>query len=321
MLSTLLAWHVADPPDAAEIERTGLVCSAFQGNRNPFVDHPEWAAQLWPTPDASESQNCQACVDTSSSPSTSSIAANYTASAGDVALTGMTADDPDSFRFVVLREGGLPAGTQLRFTDSGWSETSGAFRNGEGTLLYTVPLSGLAAGTHVLWSGETSGDWELISGSVALSVSGDQLFVYTHPVAAVGSSLDTATVSLLFAVDFKGANTGWDAGAESSTTSSEPLALTQHSPPLALALTHKDNYAYSGATTGTAAELLLSISTPAYWTGDNADRAAAVATAAFVVLTTASNGASASQGSGARITLGSGSIKIGSGTIRFGNEL
>ncbi len=43
LLSTLLAWHQADPPDAAERERNEVVFS-FQGNRNPFIDHPEWAS-------------------------------------------------------------------------------------------------------------------------------------------------------------------------------------------------------------------------------------------------------------------------------------
>lgn len=37
--STLLAWHQADPPDDAERARNQVIFS-FQGNRNPFVDHP-----------------------------------------------------------------------------------------------------------------------------------------------------------------------------------------------------------------------------------------------------------------------------------------
>ncbi len=41
MLSTLLAWHAADPPDADEIRRNDQVW-CYQQNRNPFVDHPEW---------------------------------------------------------------------------------------------------------------------------------------------------------------------------------------------------------------------------------------------------------------------------------------
>ena len=42
LLSTLIAWHQADPPDAAERARDEVIYS-FQGNRNPFIDHPEWA--------------------------------------------------------------------------------------------------------------------------------------------------------------------------------------------------------------------------------------------------------------------------------------
>lgn len=41
LLSTLIAWHQADPPTAAERERNEVIYS-FQGNRNPFIDHPEW---------------------------------------------------------------------------------------------------------------------------------------------------------------------------------------------------------------------------------------------------------------------------------------
>ncbi|HVJ61620.1 MAG TPA: endonuclease [Tahibacter sp.] len=40
--SVLLAWHQADPPDAAERLRNDVVFS-YQNNRNPFIDHPEWA--------------------------------------------------------------------------------------------------------------------------------------------------------------------------------------------------------------------------------------------------------------------------------------
>ncbi len=44
LLADLLAWHAADPPDAEEIARNNVI-QTFQGNRNPFVDHPEWATR------------------------------------------------------------------------------------------------------------------------------------------------------------------------------------------------------------------------------------------------------------------------------------
>lgn len=46
MLETLITWHNADAVDAAELARNTAVY-AHQGNRNPFVDHPEYVAQIW----------------------------------------------------------------------------------------------------------------------------------------------------------------------------------------------------------------------------------------------------------------------------------
>ncbi len=46
LLSVLLKWNAEDPPDAREMAHTDAVFS-FQGNRNPFVDHPEWANALY----------------------------------------------------------------------------------------------------------------------------------------------------------------------------------------------------------------------------------------------------------------------------------
>ncbi len=46
MLSVLLQWHEQDPVDAWEMTRNDVVFS-FQGNRNPFVDHPEWVSCIF----------------------------------------------------------------------------------------------------------------------------------------------------------------------------------------------------------------------------------------------------------------------------------
>jgi endonuclease I len=46
-LSVLMQWHLADPPDAFEKRRNDVIFTRWQHNRNPFVDHPEWAAAIW----------------------------------------------------------------------------------------------------------------------------------------------------------------------------------------------------------------------------------------------------------------------------------
>jgi len=47
----LLDWHNQDPVSQREIDRNNGAYDV-QGNRNPFIDHPEWVAAIWdPTPD------------------------------------------------------------------------------------------------------------------------------------------------------------------------------------------------------------------------------------------------------------------------------
>jgi hypothetical protein len=46
-LATLLRWHREDPVDLGERQRNQLIFATYQHNRNPFVDHPEYAAMVW----------------------------------------------------------------------------------------------------------------------------------------------------------------------------------------------------------------------------------------------------------------------------------
>lgn len=42
-LNMLMNWHLADPVSDKEINRNNLIYSNYQHNRNPFIDHPEFA--------------------------------------------------------------------------------------------------------------------------------------------------------------------------------------------------------------------------------------------------------------------------------------
>lgn len=46
MTPVLVQWHYQDPPDAREIARNQGIYT-FQGNRNPFIDHPEFVGRIW----------------------------------------------------------------------------------------------------------------------------------------------------------------------------------------------------------------------------------------------------------------------------------
>lgn len=60
-LCMLLHWHQQDPVSEAERRRNDRVYH-WQGNRNPFIDRPEWVAAIW------DSTTCAG--DTSGTPET-----------------------------------------------------------------------------------------------------------------------------------------------------------------------------------------------------------------------------------------------------------
>lgn len=49
-LSVLLQWNEFDPPDAFEENRNNVIYYEYQENRNPFIDHPEYAERIWGDP-------------------------------------------------------------------------------------------------------------------------------------------------------------------------------------------------------------------------------------------------------------------------------
>lgn len=48
-ITLLLKWHQQDPVSQKEIDRNNVIYSSYQGNRNPFIDHPEYAQLIWGT--------------------------------------------------------------------------------------------------------------------------------------------------------------------------------------------------------------------------------------------------------------------------------
>lgn len=48
-LNVLMQWHHQDPVSAKEIARNDSIYYKYQNNRNPFIDHPNWADSIWAT--------------------------------------------------------------------------------------------------------------------------------------------------------------------------------------------------------------------------------------------------------------------------------
>ena len=46
-IAMLLRWNQQDPVSQKEIDRNNAIYNGYQHNRNPFVDHPEYADMIW----------------------------------------------------------------------------------------------------------------------------------------------------------------------------------------------------------------------------------------------------------------------------------
>ncbi len=79
----LVKWHNQDPVNQRELDRNDA-CYDYQGNRNPFIDHPEWVCEIW------QSSYCTASLDFTSNPVlTAPINTQYTYT---ISFTGENAD-------------------------------------------------------------------------------------------------------------------------------------------------------------------------------------------------------------------------------------
>ncbi len=59
-LDTLLKWHIIDPVDNWERKRNDSIYYRYQGNRNPFIDHPEYVDMIWSTEPSYHASNFSA---------------------------------------------------------------------------------------------------------------------------------------------------------------------------------------------------------------------------------------------------------------------
>ena len=86
-LCTLLDWHAQDPVDTVETNRNHSIYE-YQGNRNPFIDHPEWVDTLYASACGGGSDG----GDDNAAPTVSAGDEQSVASAASINLTATAAD-------------------------------------------------------------------------------------------------------------------------------------------------------------------------------------------------------------------------------------
>ncbi|NRD23975.1 endonuclease [Winogradskyella litoriviva] len=178
-ITLLLDWHYnVDPVDQQEIDRNNAAYN-FQGNANPFVDHPEYANMIWnPTTDTEVPTDPTNLV--ASNPSDSTIDLNWTASTDNIAVTSYDVYIDAVYSFNVVSNTatvtGLLPDTNYCFTvkakdaagnTSGFSNQSCATTTNNGSvggtdcLAETFENLGNSSGSYsdVTWTGDEGGTW------------------------------------------------------------------------------------------------------------------------------------------------------------------
>ncbi len=115
------------------------------------------------------------------------VAPPATLSPGAIAFTGFSADGDDALSFVVLAP--IADTDVIHFTDNEWNGSpvgaGGIFNVGEGTLTWTPPSGGVAAGTVISFVGLSSpspaaSEGTLVESSGSYNASGDGETVYAY---------------------------------------------------------------------------------------------------------------------------------------------
>lgn len=85
-LNQLLAWNAADPVSQAEVIRNNA-SYVYQGNRNPYIDHPEYVDQIWGTVVVDTQAPTAATNLAANNPTSNSIALSWTAATDNIGVT------------------------------------------------------------------------------------------------------------------------------------------------------------------------------------------------------------------------------------------
>jgi len=222
-ITMLLDWHYnVDPVDQVEIERNNAAYN-YQGNANPFVDHPEYANLIWnPTTDTEAPSNPLNLV--ASNSTDYSITLTWTASTDDIAVTSYDIYINGTYSFnsasTTATASGLTPDTNYCFTVkakdaanniSGFSNedcettTNNGNVSGEDCLAETFENLDTSIGSYsnIDWTGDNGGSWsatdarsdQQINPSAAITVRDG---VLTLPSTTGGIGSLTVTTKRVF---------------------------------------------------------------------------------------------------------------------------
>jgi endonuclease I len=154
-LNTLLAWHAQDPVSAREIARNNAIYTR-QGNRNPYIDHPEYVNQIWGGTSSTDTQAPTAPASLASTSKTAtSITLAWNTSSDNVGVTGYDVYANSALKTTVTGLTATITGLTASTTYSIYVKAKDAAGNtsaSSNTISVTTNSSGTGTATDLLFS-------------------------------------------------------------------------------------------------------------------------------------------------------------------------
>ena len=167
-LAVLKEWHTNDPVSQREIDRNNAAYT-YQGNRNPFIDHPEYVALIWgtTTPDTEAPSTPTNLIVTGSTSSTISLSwtastdnimvATYdiyldetlktSSSSNSITVTGLNPSTTYSF-YVKAKDAAGNTSSQSNTTTGTTTENTGGNDGGSTTSCGTEDFEGVSGAVN-----------------------------------------------------------------------------------------------------------------------------------------------------------------------------
>ena len=157
-MNTLIKWHFAYTPNVYEMNRNNGG-EYLQGNRNPFIDHPEYVARIWSSFNSTVSSLCSQNSSTYSNwtpGSYSSYGTNDVSGGGSsstdpsASISGTTTVEVNSTTTLTAALSNVTSGSDITWTSSNTSVATVA-KGTTTTTSASATVTGVAAGTAVIY--------------------------------------------------------------------------------------------------------------------------------------------------------------------------
>ena len=236
-LNQLLAWHNADPVSPNEILRNNASYT-YQGNRNPFIDNPSYANEIWGSL-SNDTQAPSAPTNLTSTGTTANSASlSWTASTDNIGVTGYNIYVNGTFHSTVTGTAatvsGLASGTTFSFyvvaTDAS-GNTSPQSNTVQATTITDTQAP--TAPTNLAVNGTTNNsaslNWTAATDNIAVTgysiyVDGTFHSTVTGTTATVSGLSASTTYSFYVIANDAANNTSPQSNTATGTTTATPPA-------------------------------------------------------------------------------------------------